>query len=1548
MSQGAKPLQKKLSQGEKKLTREERLATTIRGKLDKATQRKQLFDKIVGNSVSSDNRALLKASSAIGKKETNKESIERQQLEIKLNVKDVVPKDKYARDTPLDKKKITKAVSDNWDDFEDDDDFKHLLNKSNNGTGGGFVMPKDIINSIAADKKAAQKEAKEERELQGAAEGDLPKKSRGPKAPKKEAIIKKQEATKKKYFFWSKDQQDMDFDEYNDDEEVGRKKSIKQSTTTTTTTGDQNIKLEFENSDSEDSEDENTIQLKGNTGDIKEIEKQKELEKEKKNNNNNNIKETKRKSSPVEQKEVEEEKPTTITTSTTTTPTTTDKKVVKKLKQNNNNIVENNNNNNNSNGTIYTVNETVKTKEEIRDINLEDKLEGDQDEDEKMEESLVKDDQVDRYALTIDDFGKTEEENRVIMLSEQSGLEILEQRIKEDLSRKVDIKYSVFHVQVNRTEEVNQVRDNLPIMMEEHNIIEKVKDNDVVIICGETGSGKTTQVPQFLYESGFGHQESEYFPGLVGVTQPRRVAAVSTAKRVAEELNVEFGKEVGYQIRYDKQIDVETNKIKFMTDGILLREVQGDFLLTKYSCIIIDEAHERNLNTDILIGLLSRIAPMRKRIFLQQQERKKRLEQQQQNGKKKKSKKLDSDMDLDEMIVDENGNTIEIKPLKLIIMSATLRVEDFTNNTTLFNSPPPVINIPTRQFPVTIHFNKKTVLEDYVDEAHKKVVKIHKRLPEGGVLVFVTGRQEVEHLCAKLRRTFPMTRVNKSFKQEMDKLDEQFKDEDLKAGPEENGTSATSSSTVGMAFGDVDDVDTTHDDQTELVDQKINEQVENENHENGKDGNQEGSESKLLKLLRGQQQQKDDLEDMEILSDDEFDDDDEDEQMERDSDEEGMDSDEERAIADIKKKEEKPQRPLYVLPLYSNLPTSRQMRVFQEPPKGSRLVVVATNIAETSLTIPNIKYVVDCGRVKGRFYNKESGVSSFDVTWTSKASADQRAGRAGRTGPGHCYRIYSSAVYANYFEQFSKPEILMVPIDSMVLQMKSMGIENVEKFPFPTPPEQVSLKTAVRTLVYLGALEKETNHVTSIGDQMSKFPVSPRFARMIMLGQQHGCLPFVIAIVAILTVKNPFMVADDVDDEDEENGGSNGASKLPELMLTLEQQEEEESKVQQRLQEEKEKEEKKKKTQRIRNSYRKWVHKESDVLTVLKVVGAYDFQMKKNRHLVEQFCQDQFLNSKSMTEIYKLRMQLTEIINGILDSSSSNDDSDSDNSKLFIDTRQPLRPPTSNQELYLKQVITAGLIDQIARVNQSSLASGESGKFNLVEYTSCISPQPIYLHPLSNLAKSSPEFVVCVDIIETKRPYMKMVTEINPCWLPILGRAMCAEFKPLEQPTPKYSVKRDKVICYVKPSFGHHSWEMPLLAIDHPNLPESCKYFAKALLDGVVMSNLLYLVPFLNTRSNIFILPNTQSKVFNLLTKLKSKSINNKLDLIRVWKDEPSFLLKEYLPWIDDAVHQLVKSMWPPLDTTPVPKILKQSMQDASKEVPIEYLNDNDDNYLQS
>jgi ATP-dependent RNA helicase DHX37/DHR1 len=728
-------------------------------------------------------------------------------------------------------------------------------------------------------------------------------------------------------------------------------------------------------------------------------------------------------------------------------------------------------------------------------------------------------------------------------------------------------KPSVF-VQVNRDPEIQTARLQLPILGEEQAVMEAIKENEIVLLVGETGSGKTTQVPQFLYEAGYALQ------GTIGITEPRRVAAVNMSQRVALEMSLPRSK-VSYQIRYEGNTTSETC-VKFMTDGVLLREVEKDFLLSNYSVIVIDEAHERSVYTDILIGLLSRIILLRKK----------------------------------------QGNV-----LKLIIMSATLRVEDFTNNTALFSPTPPVVKVESRQFPVTIHFNKRTPT-DYVNEAFHKVAKIHKTLPDGGILVFLTGQNEIHSLCRKLRNIFP------------------YKNS-LKPSDQEN----TSEKKAGINLDDYSMSSKTMVIDREMEDEDVGEAV---------------------------------------IADD--------------------DSSSESECHDTQCFDDTKSSPMYVLPLYSLLSNEKQRKVFETPPDNARFCVVATNVAETSLTIPNIKYIVDAGMVKRRYYDKTTGVSSFKITWTSQASANQRAGRAGRVGPGHCYRLYSSAVFNNDFEEFTQPDILRRPVDDLVLQMKAINIDKVVNFPFPTPPESKVLETAEKLLIDLGALASKktrkgviTSIITSLGRTMTKFPVSPRYAKMLCLGHQNQCLQYVMVIVAALTVHEIFS-----------SGGSEGEGKKERLSS-------------------------------ITKLRRRWAGDGlsqllGDFMVMLRAVGAAEFSGCSSK-----FCQSSGLRHKAMVEVRKLRVQLTNAVNGV-----------NPDAQLYVDPK--MKPPSPSQTKILRQIILSCFGENVARRMSAEDCANRQIKN---AYECHLTEDPVFIHPISALFTVLPEFIVFQEIVETSKLYVK-------------------------------------------------------------------------------------------------------------------------------------------------------------------------------------------------
>lgn len=974
------------------------------------------------------------------------------------------------------------------------------------------------------------------------------------------------------------------------------------------------------------------------------------------------------------------------------------------------------------------------------------------------------------------------------------------------------LRYKTTLVTLTRKPEIQLARMQLPVCSSEQEIMEAISDNDVVILCGETGSGKTTQVPQFLYEAGFGHPQHPHFSGRIGVTQPRRVAAVSTAKRVAEELNVGFGAagHVGYQIRYDADHVGDATRIKFMTDGILLKEIQQDFLLRHYSVLLLDEAHERNVNTDILIGLLSRIAPLRAQMAR-------------------------AELESFELLSPAERAAAEppVQPLKLVVMSATLRVEDFTQNERLFPTPPPVLRVSARQYPVTVHFNKRTELDNYVDEAFKKVVKIHKKLPEGGVLVFLTGQREILQLCRKLRRAYSAAAKAKQTHQAQQAA--------VRRREQRAETTASRVAATDRVLREHDDIE----EEGDLEDEAIYGGDDKAAYELEADGDRDGSDD--------------------------------------DSDDEDDDDDDELAVPF-----------LHVLPLYSLLPNDEQMRVFDAPPDGHRLVVVATNVAETSLTIPGIKYVVDAGRTKERVFDLTNGISSFDIQWISKASADQRAGRAGRTGPGHCYRLYSSAVFDTEFAKFSAPEILCQPIEDLVLQMKAMGIHNVLQFPFPTPPDRQAVKMALHSLANLGAITGgESEAITALGRVLVRFPVAARFAKMLLLAKELGVLEYTIAIVAGLSGHSPFVLAADRKEQAKDDDDDKDDKK-----------DDEEDDMEREWRE----------AEELRK-HAQWVDAESDVLSLLRAAGAYAFAGGSR-----VFCETNHLHEKTMQHMLKLRAQLTRIVNAMYADEPA---------FTSIELSPSLPPPDDATQSVLRQLVAAGFLDQVAkRVPPGTITDGSKIERNCayIAATGAVT-EPVYIHPHSavfspNPAKLPP-FVVYQHIMRSSRAYMKMVTAVEPGWLASIakGTPLCKYSPPLAEPAPWYDPALDQVQCYAKAQFGAHQWTLPAVQITYPE-PEGAlvekdglagkyRWFAKFLLDGAVVPGLQPFASALREPSHLLIRKKFDKKIQLLVAKLQTRRVGSRTQLAAVWRDEdPSFLRSELKAWVRDDHHAELTKAW--------------------------------------
>lgn len=516
--------------------------------------------------------------------------------------------------------------------------------------------------------------------------------------------------------------------------------------------------------------------------------------------------------------------------------------------------------------------------------------------------------------------------------------------IKNDTPKETDFETSIntkenTPLQIESTQDqIQNQRKSLPAYKLKDQIIQLVNDNQICIIIGETGSGKTTQLAQFLYENGMSQNGK-----LIGVTQPRRMAAMSVARRVATEMNVTLGQEVGYSIRFDDETSSKT-RIKFMTDGILLRETLLDPLLLKYNCIIIDEAHERSLNTDILMGIFKKLLCKR-------------------------------------------------NDLKLIITSATMNARKFS----LFFGNAIQFTIPGRTFPVQINYTQSPV-DDYVEATVKEAVRIHctTSITSGDILIFMTGQEDIEVTLSVIKERL------------------------LEVYSKRDGI---------VKFDEIDDIE--------------------------------------------------------------------------------------------------------IYPIYSALPPNLQLKIFKKLDNSKRKIVIATNIAETSLTIDGIKYVIDCGYSKLKVFNAKIGLDSLAITPISQANANQRSGRAGRTGPGICYRLFTEETMDNDMYQQSIPEIKRTNLSNTILLLKSLGIEDVLGFPFIDQPPLQTLLASLYELWFNGALDN-FGKLTYLGKQMSNFPLPPSLSKILLVSAQNGCSEDMLTIVSMLSIPTVFSRPKDLEKESDQ------------------------------------------------------------------------------------------------------------------------------------------------------------------------------------------------------------------------------------------------------------------------------------------------------------------------------------------------------------------------------------------------------------------------------
>ena len=545
---------------------------------------------------------------------------------------------------------------------------------------------------------------------------------------------------------------------------------------------------------------------------------------------------------------------------------------------------------------------------------------------------------------------------------------------------------------------LEQQRQKLPVFSMRNHILYMLEKHQTVVIVGETGSGKSTQIPQYLLEAGWGNKGY-----VIGVTQPRRVAVITVAKRVAEEKGVVLGSTVGYTIRFEDCSDLHSTRLKFMTDGLLIREIMADPLLKKYSVIMLDEAHERNLNTDIVMGLLRKI--MKKR-----------------------------------------------EDLRIIVASATLNAKEmkdfFNNNPTSDRSKNTagILTIEGRKFPVDIHYSLDPV-PDYLKATVETVMKIHHNEKEGDVLAFLTGQEEVDRVVQML-------------------IDE---------------------------------------------------------------------------------------------------------------------------ARQLKNSGKKDYMRMKILSMYGTLPAAEQMEVFKRTPRNTRKVVVATNIAEASITIDWIVYIVDCGFVKIKAYNPTSGIESLVIIPVSKASADQRAGRAGRVRAGKAYRLFTEKSFEDLPEA-TVPEMQRSDLAPVIIQMKALGVANVLRFNFLSSPPAQNMVRGLELLYALGVLDDNCNLTSPLGLQMAEFPLTPMFTKMLLASGEYECAEEAITIAAMTHIQNVFITP---------TGHKSTARKMR----------------------------------------RKFAVEEGDHITLVNVYNAF---IKFNKS--SKWCHEVFLNYKGLKRAVEIRDQLARVL----------------------------------------------------------------------------------------------------------------------------------------------------------------------------------------------------------------------------------------------------------------------------------------------------------------
>ena len=653
----------------------------------------------------------------------------------------------------------------------------------------------------------------------------------------------------------------------------------------------------------------------------------------------------------------------------------------------------------------------------------------------------------------------------------------------------------------------------LPIWEARKALLAAVAKAPALVLSGETGCGKTTQIPQFLLAAGYAED------GLIGVTQPRRVAAMSVARRVAEEMGVDLGDRVGYSVRFD-DCTSESTKIRYVTDGMLLREAVVNPALRRYAVIIIDEAHERSLQTDMMLAILKRAQASR---------------------------------------------AAGRKPLKLIVMSATLETETFC----AYFGDAPAVQVLGRQFPVAALY-APAPQPDYLEAATTAAMQVHAEEAAGDILVFLTGQEDIE--------------------------------------------------AVGKAIRE-----------------------------------------RAAKLPPGS-------------------------------------------------------AALSVHPLYAALPPAVQLRALRPATNGIRKVILATNIAETSVTIDGVVYVIDCGLAKVRMYHAGKRIDSLLATPISKANARQRAGRAGRQQPGKCFRLYTEETFAELAES-SVPEIQRTSLASAILALKALRIDDVLNFDFVAPPTLEAMGAALEQLLALGALTKEGD-LSDEGVLMSKLPLDPTYSKALLVAGELRCALPMLSLIAMLSVEGAAFItsASDRAVGDE--------------------------------------------------ARRRFVCPQGDTLTLVNVLAGFAGRTGTSAKL---WCEQHRVNRRTVEGARQIRQQLFETCRRLAvispeeaaaGAAEAEEAAAAEATRRFNEGLPQLEIDVNRS---LRRCLTAAFFMQAALRQPSG------------EYLALVSRETVAIHPSSVLFSRRVPCALFNELLFTTRLYMRDLTQIEADWLPELAPQFFAQ-----------------------------------------------------------------------------------------------------------------------------------------------------------------------------